>query len=604
MRVILRLLGNMVRLALWPVWSLLRLSGRAHSPWIFLRLDKHLTELRAGESLWRRARGLRQRKGLTSIEELRELVAQLARDPQVTGLCLSISSLELGWAGCQNVRELLLALRRGGKRVVCQLAEGGGNRELYLASAADRIVLTPWSTLGPLGFATRPLFFRELLRRIGVDVHVHATGEYKTAAEPFARDSMSDASRAQQSRLLETLHDELLTALRERGVEAAALERAFGQGYIGAHQALELGLVDELRYEDELAGLLAAPAESETAERSTASAEPPEALALPAAAEPAPLAPRSEPHARDAPLPWMAARSYLAQRRSPRWKPLRQPPYVAVVRVTGTIVHEGYGFRRAAERPGIVAALRKAGRDRLARAVVLHVDSPGGSAFASELIHREVQLLARKKPVVAYFGDVAASGGYYIASACHAIVARPLTITGSIGVISMQLGATGLLERLGVRAEVLKTSPHADMLTWSRALSPEERRMLDDQVRELYGRFLEVVADGRSKPLAEVDALARGRVWSGSDAHERGLVDALGGIERALELARARLPELSPAEREALELKPCSARPEATQLPPAASEAAPASWLGDLAFALHARRELCAYYAWDVLGLV
>jgi protease-4 len=608
-RVFLRLCVNLLRLIVWPVWFALRTSTRPRGRWVFLRLEKRLTELRSTESLWQRARSLRQRGSLASIEELRELVARIARDPAVDGLLFSVSSVELGWAGCQSVRELLSRLRREGKRVVCYLAEGGGNRELYLASVADRIVMTPYATLGPLGFASQPLFFKQLLTRIGVQVDVHASGEYKSAAEPFSRESMSEPAREQQQILLATLHEALLCALQERGLSAAQLEQVFAQGFVSSQLAQTLGLIDGLCYEDELSALVEAPLHARVLPLASAAAVAAPAQ-VPAPTEPA--APNALVRVEDAqknegeaepPQTWTSARAYLAHHRLQLLRPLRPPPYIAVVKVTGTIVQERRGLGRLAERPSIVAALRRAARDPLARAVVLYIDSPGGSAFASELIHHEVQRVARKKPVVAYFGDVAASGGYYVASACHAIVAQPLTITGSIGVISAQLGLRGLLERLGVNAEVLKTSPHADMLSWARPLDAEEVRLLEAHVQELYARFLEVVAQGRGRPVEEIDPLARGRVWSGRDAHARGLVDALGGIEQALDSARARLTQLPAEERAALSLRVLSGRADPAQLPPASVDPARPAELRDLAILLLGQREIGAYYAPDVSSI-
>jgi protease-4 len=254
-----------------------------------------------------------------------------------------------------------------------------------------------------------------------------------------------------------------------------------------------------------------------------------------------------------------------------------------------------------ADRASVVSALRRAGADPQVRAVVLHVDSPGGSAFASELIHHEVERLAAKKPVIAYFGNVAASGGYYIASACKSIVARSLTVTGSIGVVSAKPAIADLLARLGVHAQTLRTAPHADMFSSVRPLSPEEARVLQEHTLQLYARFLEVVATGRKRPMGEIETLAGGRVWSGKAAREHGLVDELGGIDRALELAREQLDTLPTALRESLQLRACTGK-DGGLLPPVPERvpAPPVSWLEDLSFLLAAQREPAAYYAWGL----
>jgi protease-4 len=576
-RVLLRLLGNLLRLLLSPLQLASRASRRKQRrKWVFLKLPEHLTELRGVEPVWwRRLLAMRKRNQLTSIEELREIVEYLEGDPEVPGLFLQIGSVGAGWAACESVRELLQRVRSSGKRVICYLAEGGGNRELYLASCADRIVLVPWSSLGPLGFAAQSIYFKRLLSRVGVQVDVQATGPYKSAAEPLVLDEMSDAAREQQAALLHGLQSALEKALAEsRNLQPEAIQDLFSRGMISANQAQTIGLVDELRYEDELRLSLGEAGQEEgKGERSR---------------------------------PWRSALAYLAERRFRLWRPLRDPPYIGVVSLAGTITDSKRGFRRSADRGTVVGALRRAARDPRVQAVVFHIDSPGGSAFASELIHHEVERLAKKKPVIAYFGNVAASGGYYVAAACRSIVARSLCVTGSIGVVSAKPAISDLLERLGVNAQTLRTAPHADMFSTVRPLSPDEMRVLQEHTLELYARFLEVVSIGRKRPVEEIQALAGGRVWSGHDAHERGLVDVLGGIDRALELARASVDRLPPDQRAQLQLRVCTGKPESGALPPVAERApaAPLSifgdWVDDVAFLVGSLGEPGAYYAWGL----
>lgn len=578
-RVLLRLIGNLLRVLLSPLQLASRAARRKQRrKWVFLKLPERLSELRGVEPVWwRRLLAMRKRNQLASIEELRELVEHLEADPEVPGLCLQIGSAGFGWAAAESVRELLQRVRTSGKRVICYLAEGGGNRELYLASCADRIVLMPWSSLGPVGFAAQSVYFKRLLSRVGVQVDVQATGAYKSAAEPLVLDEMSDAAREQQGALLQGLQSALEHALAEKSnLQPGALRELFARGMMSANEAQRLGIADELRYEDELRLSLGDDGRAEGSR------------------------------------PWRGAHAYLAERRFRIWRPLRDPPYVGVVSLSGTITDSKSSFRRSADRGTVVGALRRAARDPRVQAVVLHVDSPGGSAFASELIHHEVERLAKKKPVVAYFGNVAASGGYYIAAGCRSIVARALTVTGSIGVVSAKPAISDLLERLGVHAQTLRTAPHADMFSLVRPLSPDETRVLHEHTLELYTRFLEVVAVGRRRPVAEIQPLAGGRVWSGHDAREHGLVDVLGGIERALELARASVEGLPPAQRDQLQLRLCTGKPEAGALPPSA-ERAPASlasfveerrewgdWADDVAFLAASHREPGAYYAWGL----
>jgi protease-4 len=235
--------------------------------------------------------------------------------------------------------------------------------------------------------------------------------------------------------------------------------------------------------------------------------------------------------------------------RVPRWR--RRQPRVRIVALHGSIV-SGEGNEWPRSQLGADAAMRAlaaARKDPGVGAVVLHVDSPGGSAPASDLIWREVVRLKAAKPVVAYFDDVAASGGYYLACAAHKIVAQPGTLTGSIGVVAGKMNLGGLFERVGVRTEVLTRGPAAAMLSPARGFNDEERRRLEAEVDAVYQQFLHKVAAGRGRSVDDIHAVAQGRVWTGTDAHARGLVDELGGIDAAVRLARelARLPAPSPS---------------------------------------------------------
>jgi protease-4 len=245
----------------------------------------------------------------------------------------------------------------------------------------------------------------------------------------------------------------------------------------------------------------------------------------------------------------MEANRYFAFKERRLFRPLRRRPYIAIVAIKGAISETGAPTGR---RASIVSALRRARRDRRALGVLLWVDSPGGSAEASDLIHREVVRVKEKKPVVAYFGEVAASGGYYVAAHVDSIVAQPLTITGSIGVVSARLLAKELLERVGIRTEVLRTGPHADLFSPHRTLTDDERGLMNRELDAFYDSFVGLVADGRGRPVEEIEPLARGRVWLAADAHRLGLIDELGGMDLALDLLKARI-DVAPRLRERLE---------------------------------------------------
>ena len=541
MLIALRLLRNLLRIALLPFWLIGRRVGRPRGRWVQVRLHPSLAELARPRPLWQHL--LRRRAGVLqsqSVAELRRLVKAIARDTQVEGLVVQVPHLHAGWASCSGVRELLLSLRARGKRVVAYLPLGGGNRELFLALAADRILTTPQAPIALLGVGAQMLYYKPLLDRIGVQADVHARGDYKTAAEPATREAMSDAQREQLSALMGTVQRELERAVASRpGFDDARARALFEQAVWGARHAAEAGLIDGCCYEDELAR-----------ELGMAGDKPP----------------RPMPGAR-----------YLAFREARLWQPVLPQPELAVIQVHGAIAPVAPalpGSRVTALGP-TVSALRAARRNRRVRGVLLHVDSPGGSALASDLIHREIVRLREKKPIVACFGDVAASGGYYVAAPCQRIIAQATTVTGSIGVVSLRPLVRELAERVGLRPQALRAAPHADMLSPYRALDAHEDALITAETRAIYDAFVGIVASGRGRSVEDIEPLARGRVWSGLDAARLGLVDELGGFEQALTALRGLVPELQDVPEERLRVRLLSG---AQPLPPPEPPAPAAIW--------------------------
>ncbi len=335
-----------------------------------------------------------------------------------------------------------------------------------------------------------------MLDKLGVEVEPFARKEYKTAAERVSRESMSEPQREQLEALIDGHTAALLEALSQRtGKPADETKKLFEVGVFRDRAAIDAKLVDALAYEDELADRLEINPKKDIIE----------------------------------------ANRYLGFKKAKLFRPVRRPPYIAVVPIKGAISESGAPSGR---RASIVGALRDIRRDRRALGLLLWVDSPGGSAEASDLIHREVVRVKEKKPVVAYFGEVAASGGYYVAAHANAIVAQPLGLTGSIGVVSAHLLASDLFERVGIRTEILRTGPYADLHSPHRALSDPERALLNRELDAFYQSFVALVAEGRGRSVNDIEALARGRIWLASDAHRHGLVDELGGMDRAIELLK------------------------------------------------------------------
>ncbi|MGF1465823.1 MAG: signal peptide peptidase SppA [Sandaracinaceae bacterium] len=524
-----RLLYNLVQLLTAPLWWAGWMGGRPRSRWVHIRVRPRLVEIeRPLPSLLRFVPGLAEARP-TSLTLLRRLVAYLLEDRRIVGVVVDLPPLSAGWAHCAGLRDQLTALRDGGKTVVAYLSSGGGNRELYVASAADRILAHPAVQLAPLGLSASVPYFKGLLDRAGLEVEVLRRAEYKTAAEPAVRQDMSPAQREQLEALLGTFDRRLREGLAARpGLDAAKVDALFQQALLGPEAALSEGLIDGVCYEDEL----------------------PTALTPDGTVTRLVRAPR-----------------YFAWR-SARWlAPLLKTPFVAVVPVHGAILGGAPGTRGGLQVSGLVTTLRAAARDPHVQGVVLHVDSPGGSAVASDRLHREVKRLAEAKPVVACFGDVAASGGYYVAASAASVVAQPLTVTGSIGVVAARPVVEPLLSRFGVSVDTVRLAPHADMLSKPGRLEDAEREILDREIGTFYETFVGVVAEGRARPRDEIEALARGRVWAGADAAERGRVDRLGGLDvavqevtRLLEERGRRVPEPLPPRyfraRRLLELPP------------------------------------------------
>lgn len=447
-----------------------------------------------------------------SIADLRELFLRVGADPRVRGVVMGLRDLDIGWARLDSLRGLIAGLRASGKKVVV-LLRAAGNREYYLACAADRIVLEPPASLGLVGLAAEATFLGGLLEAAGVRADLHPVGEFKTAADALRRDEMSPAHRAQVDALLDDADARFCAAIAEgRGLVRDEVRARIDEGPFAPDRALAAGLVDAVRYADEL----------------------PEWLAM--GTQPWAVSPGRKR------VRLSSSRTYLASRVRWSWVPPWPRRVVAVVPVRGLIV-EGEGARLPFPVCGgeaVARALRAARENPRVGAVVLHVDSPGGSALASDRIWREAALLGRKKPLVAWMGDVAASGGYYAACAAHAIVAQPGTLTGSIGVVGGKISLAGLYAKLGVRKEILARGAHAGMFSEARDFTDDERARLLVDLGASYDEFVWRVAAGRGMTVEVVEPRAGGRVFSGRAARDLGLVDEIGDLESAIEEAGRR----------------------------------------------------------------
>jgi protease-4 len=482
------------------VLVLRRLVGRRGAKSVLLvEIDGKVDEAPPAPRWWRP-----RSRPVVSLHALREVVDEVASDERVFGLLLVVKSMRGGFATAASLRAIIDRARAAGKEVAVALPLGGGTKEMYLAAAADRVILGPRATLAPLGLLASARYIRGVLDRAGIIPEVHARGRYKTAGERIESTTMSDAEREQLEAVLDQLHGEVVRAIAKgRSIDEDMARAAIdGAPYMG-EEAVAARLVDEVAYEDEIPGRLVADGKW---------------------------------------FPVRSAERYLYLHRALRPPALSSPGVVAVVRVHGLIAGGvELPLRRMAVDERVIAAVRMARINPLVRGVILHVDSPGGSALASDRIHHELVRLALRKPLVACMADVAASGGYYVAAAAHEIVAQPTTLTGSIGVVAARFVIDPLLARLGAVTHVLQRGAHARLLDPFLPLGEEERAALDRELENVYRAFLAAVAKGRGRAIDEIEPFAQGRVWTGVDAHLRGLVDRLGGFEDALEALRARI---------------------------------------------------------------
>lgn len=443
-----------------------------------------------------------------SLEQFSDRVAGLARSSWLEGVVFRFSGLNVNLATAFALRQQFALLQAAGKRVTV-LATNLDTVSYYLASAADEIVLPESAELSVNGLALEVTFLRDALARLGISFEKLAIGEFKNAADQFVRQEMSDAQRTQYSELLDSYEQTLLTAVASgRQTTPEAVRGWIDAGVTSAHAAQTLGMIDRVLYEDELLG---------ASHRSWRSA------------------------ARFVPL----ARHSASGR-------------VAVITLAGTIT-PGKSTRFPLPLPLLGSAtagaetlqqsFRLAAADPHTAAIVFLIDSGGGSALASDLIHREVERLGSRKPVVAVLAGVAASGGYYVAAPASRIIASPATLTGSIGVLAGKMVFADFNARFGLNPEVLQRGRFASLYDSRAGFTPAERELVERSIREVYERFVARVAAGRNLSFEQVDGLGRGRIWSGAAAVERGLVDETGDLELGLRRARelAGLPVDAPA---------------------------------------------------------
>lgn len=441
------------------------------------------------------------------LDDILSSIRKAKENEDIKGIYIQATSLGAGFASLEEIRDALKDFKESGKFIVAY-GDTYTQNLYYLSSVADKVLLNPQGMLEWRGLAATPMFFKDLLEKIGVEMQIFKVGTYKSAVEPFISTEMSPANREQVNVYLSSIWGQITSSVAEsRNLSVEALNKEADRMlmFYPAEESVKNGLVDTLIYKNDVRDYL----------KNMVGID------------------------KDDNMPVLGIQDMINVKKNvPRDK---SGNVIAVYYAYGEIdggssasTDEGINSEK------VIKDLRKLKDDENVKAVVLRVNSPGGSAYGSEQIWYAVNQLKKEKPVIVSMGDYAASGGYYIACNADTIVAEPTTLTGSIGIFGMMPNAKGLTEKLGVNFDVVKTNPYADFGNLTRPMNDGEKVLMQMYVNKGYELFLTRCSDGRGISMEELDKIAQGRVWTGSTAKELGLVDELGGLDKALEIAIAK----------------------------------------------------------------
>lgn len=440
------------------------------------------------------------------LDHILSSIEKAVDDDRIKCIYLDLSMVSGGMAAVEEIRNALIAFKDSTEKPIYAYGEMIDQKAYYLATVADKIVLNPQGIIDFRGLGGEITFYKNALEKLGVEMQIVRHGKFKAAVEPYMLEKMSDENREQTMVYLNSMWNQMLKGISEkRNIPVEKLNEladdvlTFRRG----EKALEAGLVDALMYKDEVLDDLR------------------EITGI----------------AQGKGIPVIGVTNYAKAPARKGKKSTFSRDKIAVIYASGEIGISMMGSE-GIDGEKLSREIRKVRQDSSFKAIVLRIDSPGGSAYDSEVIWREVKLAADTKPVVVSMGNVAASGGYYIACAADKIIAQPNTITGSIGVFGTIPNAGELLnKKLGITTDVVKTNKHSDMPSLTRKMTDFERDLMQEFVENVYDVFLDRVANGRDMTKEAIDEIGQGRVWTGENALEIGLVDELGGLNRAIELA-------------------------------------------------------------------
>ncbi|WP_460620819.1 signal peptide peptidase SppA [Hymenobacter tenuis] len=443
------------------------------------------------------------------LDELKDAIRRAKNDEDIKGIFLNLELVQGGMASMEEIRNELVAFKKSGKFVV-SYTDAQSEKSYYLASVADKIYLNPQGTLEFNGLSSETMYYKNLFDKLGVQAQIFRVGSFKSAVEPYFRTNMSDSARMQTASFLNSMNNSMLAEVAAARKIAPARLKVISDSMLvhNADDAKRLGLVTDLGYYDQATDYM----------KGKLGVEKDKKLSL---------------------------IDYSDYKKTKDEEGSTSGNRIAVIYAEGDIV-TGKGSNESIGSTNFAEAIRKARLDKKVKAVVLRINSPGGSSLASDIIYREVMLTKKSKPVIASMSDVAASGGYFIAMGCDTIVAHPTTITGSIGVFGVLPNIEPFLrEKIGITTDRVTTGKFSDFPTITRALTPFEQSQFQAEINRIYADFTTKAAAGRKMPVERLRRLASGRVWSGTEAKARGLVDVLGSMDDALRIAarRANLKE-------------------------------------------------------------